>query len=186
MTPLSALWLPIVLSAVAVFLASFVLHMALPWHRGDYRAVPREQEAMDSLRALDIPPGDYKMPRPSSMKEMGTPEFKAKMERGPRVIMTVQSAGLTAMGKLLGLWFVYALVISLFAGYVASRAVGSAADNGEVMRFSSTAAFLGYAGALWQMWIWYSRSLGTTLRSTIDGLIYALITGLVFAWFWPH
>jgi hypothetical protein len=186
MTPLSELLLPIVLSAVAVFLASFVFHMALPWHRDDYRHVPREPEAMDALRAFDIPPGDYMMPKPSSIKEMGTPEFKAKMERGPRVIMTVLPAGVTAMGKLLALWFAYVLIISLFAGYVASRAItGPTNDSGEVMRFASTAAFLGYAGALWQFWIWYSRSLGATIRSTIDGLVYALITGVIFAWLWP-
>ena len=40
MTAVTALWLPILVSAVLVFVASSVIHMATPWHAGDYRSVP--------------------------------------------------------------------------------------------------------------------------------------------------
>lgn len=56
MVTLAPLWLPIVLAAVIVFIASSVI-LAPLWHRGDYRGVPQEAEFMNSLRPLALPPG---------------------------------------------------------------------------------------------------------------------------------
>ena len=36
------------------------------------------------------------------------------------------------------------------------------------------------------MWIWYRRSLLTTIKSSVDGLIYALLTAGTFGWLWPR
>jgi hypothetical protein len=74
----------------------------------------------------------------------------------------------------------------VFAAYLASRALPPGAPYLEVFRFAGCTAFVGYTLALWQMTIWYRRALGTTIRSTIDGLIYALLTAGVFGWLWPH
>ncbi|HET8797089.1 MAG TPA: hypothetical protein VFO89_05365 [Thermoanaerobaculia bacterium] len=186
MTPLTALWLPILLSAVIAFIASSIIHMFLGYHAGDYPAVPDEQKFRDAVGPLGIPPGDYMVPRASTTAEMRTPEFDQKMKDGPVVVMTIIPPGPMAMGRSLALWFVYQIIISLFAGYIASRALGTGADYLDVFRFAGTTAFLGYAAALWQMTIWYRRSLGTTIRSTIDGLIYALLTAGVFGWLWPR
>src|SRR5579863_8933433 len=50
MSVLQALWLPILLSSVFVFLASSIIHIALPrWHKGDYLKVPNEDEVMDAM-----------------------------------------------------------------------------------------------------------------------------------------
>lgn len=185
MTGLEALWLPILLSTVFVFIASSIIHMAPLWHRSDYPGVPNEEAARASLRALGLPPGEYMVPRASSMDEMKTPEFQAKMTEGPQVILTVLPNVTWQMGRTLGLWFVYCLVVSLFAAYVAGRALPPGAEYLDVFRFAGTAAFLGYTLALWQMWIWYSRSGSMTAKSTLDGLIYALITAGVFGWLWP-
>jgi len=38
---------------------------------------------------------------------------------------------------------------------------------------------------LWQMSIWYRRSWSTTLKATLDGVIYGLLTGGAFGWLWP-
>ena len=89
MVPLSSLWLPVLLSAVVVFVASSILHMGLPYHRSDYRKVPAESEVMDALRKFDIPPGDYMMPRPENPAEMKSPEFAEKIRSGPIMICTV-------------------------------------------------------------------------------------------------
>jgi len=44
MVPIAALWIPILLSAVIVFVASSIIHMLLPYHRSDYGNAPgREQ-----------------------------------------------------------------------------------------------------------------------------------------------
>ncbi len=186
MTALSALWLPIVLSAVFVFLVSSVIHMGPFWHRADYPAVPNEDKVMDALRPVAPPPGDYMMPRAGGMKEMGSPAFLEKMNRGPVVVMTVMPNGPWSMGKNLSQWFVYSLFVSLFAGYVASRALGSGATYLEVFRFAGATAFAAYAVALWQMSIWYRRAWSLTVRWTLDGLIYACVTAGTFGWLWPR
>ena len=185
MTGLSALWLPIVLSAVIVFFASAVIHMGPLWHRNDYPRVPDEDRVMDALRPLAIPPGDYMVPRAMSGAEMKSPEFAEKMRRGPVLILTVIPNGPWSMGRQLALWFLYCLVVSIFAAYVASRALPSGAGYLDAFRFSGTTAFIGYALALWQMSIWYRRAWSTTVKDTADGLIYALLTAGVFGWLWP-
>jgi hypothetical protein len=118
------------------------------------------------------------------MADMNTPEFKAKVERGPRIMLTVMAPG-GSMLKSLILWFIYSLVIAAVAAYVAGISLGPGAPYMDVFRVTSTVSFAGYALALWQNWIWYSRSLGYTLRATFDGLVYALLTGGVFGWLWP-
>jgi hypothetical protein len=186
MTALSTLWLPILLSAVAVFVVSSLIHMATPWHKSDYPKLPNEDRVRDALRPLAIAPGDYVVPRPSSREEMRSPAFADKMKQGPVLMLTVMPNGPSAMGKSLTLWFLYSVVVGVFAGYVAGRALPSAADARRVFQFVGVTAFVGYAAALWQMSIWYRRAWRTTLKATVDGLIYALLTAAVFAWLWPR
>lgn len=186
MTPLTALLLPILLSAVVVFVASSIIHMAPLWHRNDFPAPPDQDGVLDAMRPLAIPPGDYMLPRAQSMAEMKTPEFDEKLTRGPVVIMTVLPNRRIGMGKPLVLWFVYSIVVSTFAAYVAGRALAPGASYLEVFRFAGATAFIAYCAALWQNSIWYGRSWGLTLKQTADGLIYGMLTAGVFGWLWPH
>jgi hypothetical protein len=186
MVPLTALWLPILLSAVIVFVASSLIHMASPWHKNDYPRVPNEEGLRAALRPLAIPPGDYMVPRPMGREEMRDPKFAEKVNQGPNLILTVLPNEPWSMGRNLGLWFAYLLVVSLFAAYVASRALPPGAEYLHVFRFVGATAFLGYAAALWQMSIWYRRAWSTTVKATVDGLIYALLTAGTFGWLWPH
>ena len=75
MVHIPALWLPIILSAVLVFVASSLIHMVLGYHKADYRKVPDEDRVMDALRPFNIPPGDYLMPCPTSAADMKNPAF---------------------------------------------------------------------------------------------------------------
>jgi hypothetical protein len=186
MTELSSLLLPILLSAIFVFVASSIIHMASPWHRSDYPRVPNEDKAREALRALAIPPGDYMIPRPSSRADLRSPEFAAKINTGPVMILTVMPNGPMAMGRNLGLWFLYCAAVALFAAYIAGRALAPGADYLEVFRFAGATAFIGYAVALWQMSIWYRRSWTTTIKATVDGLIYACLTAGTMGWLWPR
>jgi hypothetical protein len=185
MTELSSLVLPMVLSAVFVFIASSIIHMVSPWHKSDYPKIPNEDRAREALRALAIPPGDYMIPRPSSRADLRSAEFAAKIHAGPVVILTVMPNGPMPMLRNMGLWFVYCLAVSLFAAYIAGRALGPGVEYLEVFRFAGATAFIGYAVALWQMSIWYRRSWTTTLKATIDGLIYACLTAGTMGWLWP-
>jgi hypothetical protein len=186
MTGVTSLWMPILLSAVLVFVVSSIIHMLTPWHKGDYTKVPDEDRVMEALRPFDLRPGDYMMPRPSSMADFKSPEFLEKRRKGPVMMFTVFPGGAVSMAPQLAGWFLYSLVVGTFAAYMASRTVPVGAPYLHVFRIVGTTAFMGYALALWQMTIWYRRALGTTIRSTIDGLVYACLTAGVFGWLWPR
>ncbi len=186
MTELTALWLPILLSAIAVFIVSSLIHMVLPWHKGDYPRLANQDKIMDALRPFNIPPGDYMLPRANSAAEMKSPEFTEKLKQGPVMMMTVMPSGPIAMGASLVQWFVFALIVTLFAAYIAGRALPVGADYLQVFRFIGASAFMGYTFAYWPMSIWYKRSWGITVKMTVDGLIYALVSAGVFGWLWPR
>jgi hypothetical protein len=185
MVPLASLWLPILLSAVVVFVASSVIHMVLPYHRKDFRKLPDEDRVREALKGFNVTPGDYIFPCPEGPEEMKSPAFREKWSRGPVGLMTIRRSGPPAMGKSLAQWFLYCLVVEIFAAYIAGRALSPGAAYLSVFRFAGATAFVGYALAIWQNTIWYSRAWTTTAKSTFDGLIFALLTGGVFGWLWP-
>jgi hypothetical protein len=182
---LTSLWLPVLVSAVVVFIASSVIHMVLTYHRTDFNKLPAEAEVADALRRFNLPSGDYVLPHCSGPAEMKTPEFQERWKKGPRLIVTVWGDSSMAMGGQLFKWFVFCAVISLFAAYMASRALPAGAEYLRVSQIASTTAFLGYAMSNWSGVIWYRRSVVTALKGSVDGVIYGLLTGGVFGWLWP-
>ncbi|HEX7123404.1 MAG TPA: hypothetical protein VF178_13595, partial [Gemmatimonadaceae bacterium] len=111
MTSLGALWLPILLASVLVFIASSLLHTVLNWHKNEYPAVPNEDQVRAAVQPFAIPPGDYLVPRAATAAEMQSPEFRAKLEQGPVMMLTVLPNGPVAMGRTLGQWFIYTVVV---------------------------------------------------------------------------
>jgi hypothetical protein len=187
MVPLMSLWMPILLSAVAVFIASSIIHMVLGYHKSDFSRMPNEAAATDALRALNLAPGDYMLPLPSSAAAMKDPAFIERITKGPNLFLTVfpPTNGPPNMNKQLGQWFVYCAVVALFSAYVAGRTLAPGAEYLAVFRVAGTVAFTSFALAQWQHVVWYHRSVRTTLTATFDSLIYALLTGGVFGWLWP-
>lgn len=186
MVPLSALWLPILLSAVLVFVVSSVIHMVLTYHRNDFRRLPDEDAVQDCLGKTGVAPGDYVLPFAGSPAGMKDPAFVAKMTRGPVAFVTVAPSGPPNMNVALLLWFLYSIVIGVLAGYLAGRLIGPGADYLTVFRAVGTTAFMGYALALPQNSIWYKRNWPATLKTMFDGLVYALLTAGAFGWLWPE
>jgi len=185
MVSIISLWLPILLSAVFVFILSSIIHMALRYHNSDFAKLPDEEKVMDDLRKYNIPPGEYSLPRAADMKDMSSPEYIEKMKKGPVAMITVMKSGPQNMAGALIMWFIYSVVVGIFAAYVAGRALGPDAHYLAVFRFTGVTAFVGYSLALWQNSIWYKRKWSTTIKSTIDSLIYALFTAGTFGWLWP-
>ena len=144
-----------------------------------------EDAVMDDLRKHNIPPGEYHFPRTKDMKEMGSPEYIEKMKKGPVAMMTVLENAPPKMGKQLVLWFLYSVVVGIFAAYVSGRALDAGAHYLEVFMFAGVTAFLGYGLALIQNSIWYKKGWAATFKSMFDGLIYALFTAGIFGWLWP-
>lgn len=186
MVDIMSLWLPILLSAVFVFILSALIHMVFGYHAGDFKKTPDENAFADAIRKLNIPPGQYMYPCAQSPKEMKSPEFQERVKAGPGLIMTIWPGGRTSMSGNLVQWFVYSIIIGIFAAYVAGRALGPGAYYLAVFRFVGVTAFTCYALAGWQDVIWYKRPIGMALRNTFDGLLYGLVTAGTFGWLWPR
>jgi hypothetical protein len=186
MVPILALWLPILLAAAIVFVVSSLLHMVLPFHKGDYGRLQNEDAVMEAMRTLGVAPGDYLMPCATSPKSLKDPAFIEKMTKGPVAMMTIMPSGPPKMGGQLLQWFIYCVVVGIFAAYIAGRALQPGAHYLAVFRFAGATAFVGYSLALWQDSIWYKKKWSTTLKNTFDGLVYGLLTGGTFGWLWPH
>lgn len=182
MISLTSLWIPILLSAVIVFVVSSLIHMLLAYHNSDFSKVPAEDEVLEALRKANLTPGDYAMPYAGSVKVMGSPEFIEKTTRGPVLFMTVTKSGPPSMTASLIQWFIYSIVVSFMAAYITSRAVAPGAHYLEVFRFAGCTAFVGYSLALAQNSIWYKRAWKVTLKTMFDGLVYALFTAGTFGW----
>ncbi len=186
MVPILTLWLPILVSAVIVFVVSAVIHMFLGYHKNDMLKLPDQDAIGDALRKFTIPTGTYMLPRADSMKEMQTPEFEEKYKKGPVAIMTVLPAVSPSMRKSLVQWFIYCLVVGVLAAYVSGRALNIGASYLAVFRFAGFTAFVSYVVGGWQESIWFGRSWGIAAKNTFDGLVYALLTAGVFGWLWPR
>src|SRR2546429_9880509 len=147
MVSLMSLWLPILLSAVIVFVASSVIHMTPLWHKSDFPKVPREAELLNALRPFAIAPGDYFIPRAAGMQEMRSPEFKEKMKQGPVALMTVMPNGPISMDRPLAQWFVFLIVVGIFVAYIASRTLpaGTPYIDRKSTRLNSSHGYISYA-----------------------------------------
>lgn len=185
MVSLADLWLPILLSAVFVFVVSSVIHMVLPVHKADYKKLAGEAEVLAAIRAQGIAPGQYMFPCPASMKDMGTPEMQAKFVQGPVGFVTIRPSGVPSIGKSLGQWFVYSIVIGVFVAYVATLALPPSSESMQVFRFTGAVAVLGYALGYVPDSIWKGLSWSITVKFVLDGVAYGLATATAFAWLWP-
>lgn len=182
MVALSDLWMPILVSAVFVFIASSVIHMATPWHRSDYKKIDGEDKLREALSGLGLSPGEYNIPGFKDMKEMGSEELIQRFNEGPVGFLTMLPNGLPAFGKNLAAWFLYSVAVGFGVAYLASIAELA---TGDVFRFTGTGAILLYGLNCVVNSIWKNVPWCTTARFITDGVIYGLVTGGVFAWLWP-
>jgi hypothetical protein len=185
MIPLITLWLPILLSAMIVFFASFIMHMVLTYHRSDYRKLPDEELVTDALRNAGVTKGSAYFFPYCKFEEMKSPPVIEKFKRGPVGLLTVLPSGPPAMGKNMVQWFLYCVVISIFAAYLSGRLLAPGTAFLQVFRVVGTIAFLGYGAAHAQESIWSGRSWVVTFKHLFDSVIYALLTAEIFGWLWP-
>jgi hypothetical protein len=185
MVTLTALWLPIVLSSIIVFVASSIMHMLLSYHKGNYRQLPDEDKLLAALRPTGLTRGLYIFPY-CTHKDMKSPAMIEKYKQGPVGMITVFPSGPPAMPKFLGQWFAYTLIIGFFVAYLTGRTVAPGASYLVVFRVAGTAAFLGYGLGNLSNGIWKGQPWGMTVKEVIDGLVYGLLTAGTFGWLWPH
>ncbi len=183
MTFITALWLPILASAVLVFVASSIIHMVLKTHNKDFAPLAGEAEFLAVLRAHNIAPGRYMFPHCGVMQAGDREAMEAKFKQGPVGFVTV--TGGWAMGKSLALWGLYLILVSLFTAYAAFQTLPPGSDYLTVFRLTGAIAFLPYVLGNMPDSIWDGQPWRTTTRFFIDGAVYALVTAGTFAWLWP-
>ena len=185
MVPLTALWLPILLSAVVVFIASSIMHMVLPYHRRDYKGLPDEDQLLAALRTARVRRGVYMFPF-CSHKDMKSPATVEKQKLGPVGTLTVFPTGPINMPKYLAMWLVYCVLIGIFVAYLTGRTVSPGAPYLAVLRVAGTAAFLAYGVGQLSNGIWAGQPWSLTVKHVIDGLVYSVLVGAVFGWLWAR
>ncbi len=185
MVPILGLWMPIVVAAVVVFLVSAVLHMALTYHRKDYKQIPDEAGTLEGVRRANLSPGLYFFPYCASSKDMATPEAQERFKKGPVGMLIAMPSGPPNMTKSLVLWFVFCLIVGVFTAYLAGVVLGPGESYLKVFRITGTAAFMAYGVGTFADSIWKGYPWSNTCRAMIDGLLYALLTAGCFGWLWP-
>ena len=179
---LGALWLPIVLSAVIVFIASSIAHMVLPYHKSDYKKLPNEDAAAAALRGA--PAGMYIIPY-CDHGNMKSPEVQEKFKTGPVGTVLLRQPGMINMGKFLGLWFAFCLVVGVFAAYISGRTLAPGTQYLQVFRVAGATSFMAYGVGNLANGIWKGEPWSVVIKEVIDGLVYALLTAGTFGWLWP-
>jgi hypothetical protein len=185
MVSLAALWAPIVLSAVIVFVASSIMHMLLKYHQSDYNQLPDEDKVRAALRPSNLKPGLYVFPY-CTHKEMKSPAIMEKYKEGPVGFLTILRNGPPNMPKFLIQWFVFSLLVGFFVAYLTAHTVAAGAHYLVVFRVAGTAAFLAYGLGNLSNGIWKGQRGGATIKEVIDGLVYGLLTAGCFGWLWPR
>jgi hypothetical protein len=184
MVSIASLWLPILLTAVAVFIASSVIWMATPLHKKDWSKLPDEGAFKALVKSQALRGGLYMFPH-CAHGDMKSPEAQARMKEGPWGTLTVIGT-MPTMGRALGLWFVHLVIVAVFIAYVGSLSLGAGEPAMHVFRITSAMAWIAYAGGALPSVGWEGKPWSFALKQVFDGLIYALIAGAIFAWLWPE
>lgn len=176
-----SLWLPILVSGVALFFASWVAWEVLPHHKKEWTGLPNEGAVTEALKNSGVGPGQYVFPHCASRADWKSPDFKARMKAGPNGNLVVWS-GPCSMAQNMICTVVFFVVANFVIGYLATMGLKTGDDFMDVFRFVGTAGILTYGTANILNGIWFGRKM---VADIVDGIVYGLITGLIFAWLWP-
>jgi hypothetical protein len=174
-------WLPILVSSIFVFFASFLSWMVLQLHRNDWRRLPREDEFMDTVRDFGLAEGNYMFPTTADPQEMKSAAFTEKLNRGPCGVITIMPR--VNMGRNLGLTFLYYLFVSFCLAYLATLGLASGDDFLKVFRFVSTAGLMTYLFAMVPHGIWFRCRI---VGHIVESIGFAIIVGIIFGLMWPR
>jgi hypothetical protein len=186
MVPFASLLGPIVLSAVLVFVLSSLVHMVFKYHASDYQKLPNEDAVRAAIRGGNPSPRQYVIPHAADMKEMQGEEMRRKYAEGPIAVLTLKPNGDVGMGKALGIWFVFALVISAVVAYVGWAVLPRGTTYLKVFQVTGAVAWLAYAGGQLPAAIWMGKPWSIAAKEVFDGLLYGLATAGAFGWLWPR
>lgn len=186
MISLAQLWIPILVSAVGVFIASSLIHMVFKWHNSDYLKLPNEDAVRAAIGKPGPAPGQYLLVHCPDMKGMQKPEVQQKFKEGPVGFLVLMKPGMPNMGPMLGQWFALNLVVAFMVAYLAGRVLPAGTEGLAVCRLTATVAFMAYAVGSVSDGIWFGRPSRTVAKDLLDAAIYATVTAIAFAALWPN
>ena len=184
MVPLTALWLPILLSAVVVFVVSAMVWMVMPHHRNDFTRADDEDALMDAVRRAGGP-GMYMFPwAPDS--EQNSEGYRERLLEGPVGVLRVRDPrSVIDMKPAMARSVLLYLVVGVFVAYLAASTLEVGASYLAVFQVTGTTAFMAYGFIGFQESIWFGLPGKVAFKHALDGLAYALLTAGIFAWLWP-
>jgi hypothetical protein len=184
MQEISSLGLPILLSAIAVFVASFLAWVVIGHHTPDWNELPDEEATITLLQKSGAKAGQYMFPMMRSKEQMADESKQRRMDSGPWGTVNIWARPVN-MGRNLLQTFVFYLVASFFVGYLGTLALDPGASFSRVFQVTGTAGILAYAFGGVPNAIWFGTHFRSAIMDVIDGICFGLITGLVFASMWP-
>lgn len=185
MDMLMDLWLPIVLTAAACFIASSIMWMALPHHKASMKAIEDEGPLDRALEEMKLSPGGYYLPNCSDKAKMKSDEFKARWKNGPWAFVSIPS-GTPNFGFNLLMTLIEFLLIAFVIAYLASAALPAGAEYLKVFQIVGAAAVLAHVlGSIYHNF-YQMKTMSHVVACAFDGLVYALLTAGIFAAFWPE
>jgi hypothetical protein len=182
---LTALWLPILVSAVLAFVASSLIWNVLGAHKWHVRGLPDEAAAREALSKQGLSPGQYTIPYVSNPAAMKEPATREKLEKGPVGLLVIRKPGLPNMGQFLGAWFAYLLAVSYLVALVCGQTIHRGAPFLHVFSVAGAVAVAAYSFGQIPNAIWWGRPWRSALKEFGDGIVYAILTAASFAWLWP-
>ncbi len=185
MHDLLQLWMPIVVTAVAVFIASSLIHMVFKWHNSDYRKLANEDAVRAAISAGSPAPGQYILPHCQDMKDLHGEEMQQKYRDGPIGFLTVRKNGPPSLGGSLLQWFVFNLALAVIAAAIALQTYGLHGEPHRAGHLVGMLSLLAYGGSSVQAGIWMGKPMGSVVKDMLDAFIYATVSALVFMWLWP-
>nr|WP_315469727.1 hypothetical protein [uncultured Undibacterium sp.] len=179
------LWLPILVTAIGVFVASSLIHMVFKWHNSEYRPLPNEDDVRKVLNSAKLEAGLYSTPHCTDMKEIESEAMQQKFREGPVALITLRTPGAPAMGQYLTQWFILNLVIAGLGGLLALQAYGLHANPAVAGHFVGIFSLIAYGCGTVQESIWMGRPWSASLKNLLDALIYGTVSAIAFWQLWP-
>lgn len=179
-------WLPILLSAVAIFIASALIWMVAPHHKKEWRTHPNEAQVLAAIRGGGATPGAYLIPHAQDPNAMKDPAFQARMAEGNVGTLFLRPPGMPSMGRLMGQQFIYFLVVTALIAVLMVVVLPPSEGFMIVLKSVGLAAFMAYGFAVIPESIWFGRPWKSCVLTLVDAAIYAAITAAIFAKFWPQ
>lgn len=183
MTFLISLWLPIVVTTAVLFIASFLAWVVLPHHKPDYKRWPDEDALMRFVSESGAAPGEYLFPL-IDQKDLKEDWAMGRYDRGPWGMVNVWPAKPNMAANMIKT-VLFFLVVTVLVGYVGQAALPAGAAFGEVFRVVGVTAMLAHTTGGMCREIWFTRPLRAKIMDALDGIVFGLLTGLVFALLWP-